>query len=171
MVQMASLQQLALHSLLLLGRSEAVARRGQSRDRHFARVFAIPVANAADADCVGLWHRMALCSAHGHAGSIASPGGGPLPFWACSTAPARIAAAAATGAAAWALLAMACGRRSASVVGSLSGTSLGLAPDPASATICLARAYTCALLALWGCMLGWAAARAHICRAALVHLL
>ena len=78
-----------------------------------------------------VWHRMAVCSAHGYAGSIASPGGGPLPFWACSTAPARMAVAAATGAAAWALpwqwlvvvdppLALC----------SLSGTSLGLAPDP-----------------------------------------
>ena len=104
MVQMASSQQLALHSLLLFARSEAAARRGQSRDRHFARVFAIPVVNAADADCVCLWHRMALCSAHGYAGSIASPGGGPLPFWACSTARARMAAAAAAVAGAWALL-------------------------------------------------------------------
>ena len=31
-----------------------------------------------------VWHRLAVCSAHGHAGSIASPGGGPLPFWVCS---------------------------------------------------------------------------------------
>ena len=38
-----------------------------------------------------VWHRVAVCSAHGYAGSIASPGGGPLPFWACSTAPARMA--------------------------------------------------------------------------------
>ena len=74
------------------------------------------------------WHRMAVCSAHGYAGSIASPGGGALPFWACSTAPARMAVAAATGAVAWALLAMACGRRSAS------GAVFSLLPAPHSAS-------------------------------------
>ena len=47
--------------------------------------FRIHVVNAAVADRVCLWHRMALCSAHVYAGSIASPGGGALPFWACST--------------------------------------------------------------------------------------
>ena len=54
------------------------------------------------------WHRMALCSARGHARSIASPGRGALPFRACSTARALIAAAAGGSAAAWALLTMRC---------------------------------------------------------------
>ena len=40
-----------------------------------------------------VWHRMAVCSAHGHAGSIASPGGGPLSFRACSKASTAIATA------------------------------------------------------------------------------
>ena len=36
---------------------------------------------------------MAVCSAHGYAGSIASPGGGPLSFRACSKASTAIATA------------------------------------------------------------------------------
>ena len=76
MVQMASLQQLALPALLLLGRNGAAFRRCRSRDRHFARVFASTVVNAADADHVCLWHRMAMCSAHGYAGPIVPRRGG-----------------------------------------------------------------------------------------------
>ena len=49
-----------------------------------------------------------VCSARGHARSIASPGRGTLPFRACSTARALIAAAAGGSAAAWALLTMRC---------------------------------------------------------------
>ena len=75
-VQIARLQQLALPSLLLAGESGAAGRKSRSRVRHFAMVFASTVVNAADADRMCVWHRMAVCSAHGHAGSIASPGGG-----------------------------------------------------------------------------------------------
>ena len=56
-----------------------------------------------------------------------------LPSFSCSTAPARMAVAAATGAAAWALLAMACGCRSAS--GSVAPRSVSHPIQ--SATICL----------------------------------
>ena len=63
-VQMARLQQLALPALLLVRGSGAAARRGQSRDRHFARVFASTVVNAADADqCVSVAPRgYVLCT-------------------------------------------------------------------------------------------------------------
>ena len=120
MVQIAALLQLAWPASLLHAGSGAAARKGQSWVRHFAMPFASSVVNAANADhaprCVGVWHRMAVCSAHGYAGSIASPGGGALPFWACIMAAARMTVAAATVSAAWAQLAMACGHRSASAL-------------------------------------------------------
>ena len=62
---------------------------------------------------------------------------------------------------------------------SLALCSLRLSPRSVShpirdaATPCLTRAAgrACALLASWSCMLGWSAARARICHAALFHLL
>ena len=131
-VQMASLQHLP--ASLLLGRSGAAARRDQSRDRHFARVFATTVVNAAAAGRVCLLHRMALCSAHGYAGFIASPGGGPLPFWARSTARARMNSGSSSGCSGvGAAVAMACGHlsflaraRTAVAVLSLMGLTCGI---------------------------------------------
>ena len=79
-----------LFVLLLLAASWPAARKGKSRDRHFAMVLLSTVVNAADADHaprlrVRVWHRMAVCFAHDYAVSIASPGGGPLSLWARST--------------------------------------------------------------------------------------
>ena len=54
------------------------------------------------------WHRVAVCSAHGCAGSIASPRRGGTALRTCSTTWARMATAAAANSAAWELLARAC---------------------------------------------------------------
>ena len=100
---MASLQHLALPALLLLRGSGAATRRGQSRDRHFARVFASTVVNAADADqCVSVAPRgyvlcTWLCGIHcvPRRGATALSGM-QLGTWACmaSVAAARAAACA-----------------------------------------------------------------------------
>ena len=180
---MASLHQLAWPALLLLGGSGAASHRGQSRDRHFARVFAATVVNAADTDR----HAPSVCVA---------PRGCVLCTWRCGIhcVPRRGGTA---------LLGMHHGSSahdsgsSAHDSGSSNGFSgVGAAGnglwssvrlcalalcslrhlarsrfDPDAATPCLTRAFACAWLASLGCMLGWSAcARISAC-AALVHLL
>ena len=105
-VQMACLQQLASPALLLLGGSGVAARRGQSRDRHFARVFACTVVNAADADqCVSVApHGHVLCTWLCGIHCVPRRGGTALSGMQLGTW-ARMALAAAARAAACALLA------------------------------------------------------------------
>jgi len=82
----------------LLTNAAACSKVGRGSQRQISRSsfsngLLSTVVNAADADHMCLWHRVAVCSAHGHAGSIASPGGGPLSFRACSKASTAIATA------------------------------------------------------------------------------
>ena len=158
-VQIAALLQLAWPASLQLARSGAAAGKGRSRVLHFAMPFASTVVNVANAD-------------HAPRCMCVAPHGCVLCTWLCGIhcVPRRGATA---------LLGMqhgtgahgsgssngcsgvgAAGNALRSLVrlwlSRLSGTSLGLAPDPVRHHLLyLTHACACALLALWGCMLGW----------------
>ena len=148
--QIAALLQLAWPALLLLAGSGAAARKGRSWVRHFAMPFASTVVNAANADhaprcvCVAP-HGCVLCT--WLCGIHCVPRRGATALLGMQHGQARIAAAAAADAAAWALPTMACGRVctlvSAHSHGARHGTRLPLLPI--SHTCARARACACCL--------------------------